>query len=52
MSARERMDIVAAYGQVGTYWGAASLCGTSHKTVRRVVEGAAAGEPRSGPYGL
>lgn len=40
MSARERMDIVAAYQQVGTYRGAAELCGTTHKTVRRVIEAA------------
>lgn len=32
------MDIVAAYEQVGTYRGAAALCGTTHKTVRRVIE--------------
>lgn len=45
-SARERMDIVAAYGQVGTYRGAAEICGTTHKTVRRVIERAEAGEGR------
>jgi hypothetical protein len=42
------MDIVAAYQQVGTYRGAAEICGTTHKTVRRVIEraqGALAGEP-------
>jgi hypothetical protein len=32
------MDIVAAYEQVGTYRGAAVLCGTTHKTVKRVIE--------------
>ncbi len=32
------MDIVAAYEQVGTYRGAAALCGTTHKTVKRVIE--------------
>ena len=32
------MNIVVAYERVGTYRGAAALCGTSHKTVRRVVE--------------
>ena len=31
------MDIVAAYEQVGTFRGAAALCGTTHKTVKRVV---------------
>lgn len=38
------MDIVAAYGQVGTYRGAAALCGTTHKTVKRVVLEHQAGE--------
>lgn len=38
------MDIVAAFEQVGTYRGAAALCGTTHKTVKRVIERAAAGE--------
>jgi transposase len=32
------MDILAAYREVGSYRGAAVLCGTTHKTVRRVVE--------------
>ena len=43
-SARERMDIVSAFEQVGTYRAAAALCGTTQKTVRRVVEARAAGE--------
>ena len=33
------MDIVTAYRKVGTYRGAAEMCGTTHKTVRRVVGG-------------
>lgn len=37
------MDIVAAYREVGTYRGAAEICGTTHKTVRRVIERAATG---------
>ena len=37
-NARERMDILAAYRDVGSYRGAAEICGTTHKTVRRVVE--------------
>ncbi|WP_433722101.1 IS21 family transposase [Nocardia sp. CA-129566] len=37
-SARERMDIISAYREVGTYRGAAELCGTTHKTVKRVIE--------------
>lgn len=32
------MDIIAAYQLVGSYRGAAEICGTTHKTVRRVVE--------------
>jgi len=39
------MDIVAAFEQVGTYRGAAALCGTTHKTVKRVIERRRAGEP-------
>jgi transposase len=36
-SVRERMDINAVYREVGTYRGAAEICGTTHKTVKRVV---------------
>ena len=32
------MDVIAAYQSVGTYRGAAVLCGTTHKTVRRIVQ--------------
>ena len=32
------MDVIAAYESVGTYRGAAEICGTTHKTVRRIVE--------------
>ncbi len=31
------MDILAAYQQVGSFRGAAAICGTTHKTVARVV---------------
>jgi hypothetical protein len=31
------MDIISAYCEVGTYRGAAEACGTTHKTVRRVI---------------
>ena len=37
-NARERMDVIAAYREVGTYRGAAAICGTTHKTVKRVVD--------------
>ena len=32
------MDIVTAYREVGTYRGAAEMCGVSHKTVKRIVD--------------
>ncbi len=37
-SAREQLDILTAYHELGSYRAAAVLCGTTHKTVRRVVE--------------
>ena len=37
-NARERMDVLAAYRDVGSYRGAAGICGTTHKTVKRIVE--------------
>ena len=43
------MDIVAAYEQVGTYRGAAALCGTTHKTVKRVIERRRAAEAFDAP---
>jgi transposase len=45
------MDIISVYREVGSYRGAAAMCGTTHKTVRRVIEAHQAssrGEP-SGP---
>ena len=54
-SAKDRMDIISAYRQSGTYRGAAELCGTTHKTVNRVVEkfegrrSTPAGRGRTGP---
>lgn len=47
-NARERMDVIAAYRDVGSYRGAAAICGTTHKTVKRIVdqhEAASAGVP-------
>jgi transposase len=38
------MDIISAYQQVGSYRGAAELCGTSHRTVKRVVKKFEAGD--------
>ena len=45
-SSGEVMDIIAAYRQVGTYRGAAAMCGTTHKTVKRVIERAGSGGKR------
>ena len=36
-SGMEQMEIVNAYELVGSYRGAAALCGTTHKTVKRVM---------------
>ncbi|GAA3722588.1 hypothetical protein GCM10022224_104380 [Nonomuraea antimicrobica] len=43
-SSGEVMDIIAAYREVGTYRGAAEMCGTTHKTVKRIIEKALAGD--------
>jgi len=40
------MDINAAYREVGTYRGAADICGTTPKTVKRVVAAAEQSEER------
>ena len=37
-SARDQLDILSAYAELGSYRAAAALCGTTPKTVRRVVE--------------
>ena len=41
---RDEMEIVNAYELVGSYRGAAALCGTTAKTVKRVLERRAAGQ--------
>ena len=38
------MDIISAYQQLGSYRAAADLCGTTHKTVKRVVDKFEAGD--------
>ncbi|WP_214111406.1 IS21 family transposase [Acrocarpospora catenulata] len=43
-SSGEVMDIIAAYREVGTYRGAAQMCGTTHKTAKRIIERALAGD--------
>src|SRR5229473_1322613 len=55
-SARDRMDIISAYREAGSYRGAAAISGTTPKTVRRVIArheaggGAAARAPRGRNY--
>ena len=46
---RERMDIISAFREVGSYHGAAEICATTAKTVKRVVEAAQRSEPRPAP---
>jgi len=38
LSARKQLDVITAYREVGTYRGAAQMCGLTHKTVKRVFE--------------
>jgi len=38
LSARKQLDVITAYRGVGTYRGAAEICGVTHKTVKRIVE--------------
>lgn len=38
LSARKQLDVITAYRQVGTYRGAAEMCGVTHKTVKRITE--------------
>jgi transposase len=42
------MDVIAAYQQVGSYRGAAQICGTTHRTVKRIVVAQLAGGQLSG----
>ncbi len=50
------MDVINAYREVGSYRGAAAICGTTHKTVKRIIERHEAGgqrpprEPRPANY--
>jgi transposase len=43
---REDMDMIAAYREVGSYRGAAEMCGSDHKTVKRAVLRHLMGAPR------
>ena len=38
LSARKKLDVITAYREVGTYRGAAEMCGVTHKTVKRIIE--------------
>ena len=38
MKSSGKMDIIAAYREMGTYRGAAVMCGTTHKTVKCIIE--------------
>lgn len=50
------MDVITAYREVGSFRGAAAICGTTHKTVKRIVARHEAGggrpvrEPRPANY--
>ena len=46
MSARKQLDVITAYRQVGTYRGAAEMCGFTHKTVKRIIDKVGAAEQR------
>jgi hypothetical protein len=37
-SAKERMDIISAYQQLGSYRAAAEACGTTHRSVKKIVD--------------
>jgi hypothetical protein len=41
------MDCIAAFESVGTYRGAAEICGVDPKTVKRIVLAHEAGEPET-----
>jgi len=45
-SERERMDIIAAYNDLGSFRGAAAICGVDHKTVKAAVLRRSAPSPR------
>lgn len=48
-TARQRLDILTAYQELGSYRAAADACGTTHKTVRRVIERRDAPPPERSP---
>lgn len=44
-TAKERMDVIGAYRELGSFRADGAVTGTTHKTVRRIVESAEAGPP-------
>ena len=40
---KKARDVTSAYRDVGSYRGAAVICGTTHKTVKRIIEAHNAG---------
>jgi len=57
-TARQELDIINAYEETGSLRAAAALCGTTHKTVKRVLARREAGQrpgrrvPGPGPMPL
>ena len=48
-TAEDRLDIITAFQETGSYRAAAALCGTTHKTVKRTVERWRAGSDLAAP---
>ena len=48
---KDYLNIIDAYHELGSYWAAALLCGTTDKTVPRVLERHEAGGPGRGGRG-
>ena len=48
-TARDRLDIITAFQETGSYRAAAALCGTTHKTVKRTLEKWRSGEDLTAP---
>src|SRR5680860_819397 len=48
-TARDRLDIITAFQETGSYPAAAALCGTTHKTVKRRLERWRAGDDLAAP---
>ena len=46
-SAREKLDMIAAYNDIGSYRGATAVSGVDHKAIKRPVLGAPEGGPES-----